>query len=425
MGGFMEFLGTPTPFAPAVEGTIVVYQGATLLDGHGGPARPDATIVVDGAYLRLVTGEGIPAEFAAAERVDLGGAFVIPGLIDTHQHLATPPDRAVAEAVLRRQVRCGITAVRSMADDLRQIGDLARATLVGEIPGPDIHYAALMAGPGFFDDPRTWQVSRGAVPGTVPWMQAITEETDLPLAVAMARGTGATAVKIYADLPAATVTAITAEAHRQGLQVWAHGAVFPASPAEVVDAGVDVVSHVTLLAHEASADLAGATYKHKPPIDFARFADGTDPVMAALFARMRERGTLLDATAALWAVLDGDHARSGLAAALTRQAHRAGVEICTGTDHETGAGERFPALLDELFFLAHECGIPAAQVLRSATLVGAMSMGAADVMGTVEAGKLANFAILDQDPAADLAALRTIFCTVKRGRRHPTAQGRT
>lgn len=137
-------------------------------------------MVVDGAHIRTVAPDGeIPAALLADARiVDLQGAFVVPGLIDSHQHIATPLNRPVAEAALRRQVYGGVTAIRDMADDLRHVADLARATLVGEIPGPDIHYAALTAGPGFFDDPRTWQVSQGAVPGAVPWMQAVTEATE-------------------------------------------------------------------------------------------------------------------------------------------------------------------------------------------------------------------------------------------------------
>src|SRR3546814_13607272 len=78
-----------------------------------------------------------------------------------------------------------------MADDLRAVGDLARASLVGEIPAPDIYYAALMAGPPFFADPRVLSVSRGFAPGTAPWMPAIDAETDLRTAVTLARGTSA------------------------------------------------------------------------------------------------------------------------------------------------------------------------------------------------------------------------------------------
>jgi imidazolonepropionase-like amidohydrolase len=416
----MEFRGAPLAYAPPGDDTVTVFGGATV----GG--RAATSIVVRGQRIAavipdeaVVSDEDVPAD---AEHIDLAGRFVIPGLIDTHQHLATPPDRPVAEAVLARQVAGGVTAVRVMADDLRQIGDLARATLVGEIPGPDIRYAALMAGPDFFDDPRTWQVCQGTRPGDVPWMQAIVPDTDLPLAVARARGTGAIAIKIYADLPAATVAAITAEAHRQGLDVWAHATVFPAGPMDAVAAGVDVLSHATLLAF-AGEDLSRASYKNKPAIDYARFAGEDDPVMAALFAEMRARGTILDATASLWTGRDtdpGEHDRdmSGLSVHLTRQAHRAGVEISAGTDYETDADRAWPALIEEMLFLNRECGMSAADVIRAATEVAARSAGALDDMGTLTPGKLANFVVVNGDPETDLTRLRGPHCTVKRGHPH-------
>ncbi|MFE6489295.1 hydrolase, partial [Streptomyces sp. NPDC057757] len=297
-----EASGAPTPHAPAVEGAVVVYRGATLFDGTGRPVRRGTSIVVDGQVIRAVGDDAqIAAELPSDAQVfDLEGRFVVPGLIDAHQHIATPPDRPTAEAVLRRLVYSGVTAIRDMADDLRQVGDLARATLVGEIPGPDIRYAALMAGPGFFDDPRTHQVSQGETPGAVPWMQAITKDTDLRLAVALARGTHASAIKVYADLDHTTVAAITAEAHRQGIPVWAHATVFPAAPGQLVEAGVDSVSHVTLLAFEGT-DEPLTSYKHKPRVAYERFAAGDDPRIEELFALMRGRGTVLDATAGMWA----------------------------------------------------------------------------------------------------------------------------
>jgi imidazolonepropionase-like amidohydrolase len=428
-----EDVGAPTPFAPPDSGAVAVYRRATLIDGTGGPARPSMTIVADGGEITLVAPDDeIPAELSAGGQVfDLAGQFVIPGLIDSHQHIATPPNRAVAEATLRRHAYGGVTAIRIMADDLRQISDLGRAARVGEIPGPDIHYAALMAGPGFFDDPRTWQVSQGETPGFVPWMQAITAETDLPLAVAMARGTHATAIKIYADLAASSVAAITAEAHRQGIGVWAHGAVFPADPGEVVRAGVDSVSHVTMLAYEAAAEHL-SSYKDKPQIDYDRFAAGDDPQLGSLFAQMRSRGTILDATASMWtrtwdAPTDPDgqaraRANSALSASLTGQAYRAGVSISTGTDYETDPQYPYPAVHDEMAFLVQNCGIPAEQVIRCATLVGARSIGAEASMGTIAAGKLANFVVLADDPLADMANLRSITLVVKRGRRYDRSE---
>lgn len=405
----------------------VVYRDATIFDGTGAAAIAGRSLVVDDDRITqvVVTDDLVVPE--GAEVVELGGRFVIPGLIDSHQHLATPPDRVQAEAWLRRMVYGGVTAIRDMADDLRQIADLTRACLVGEIPGPDIHYAALVAGPSFFDDPRTWQVSQGETPGTVPWMQAITDETDLVIATALARGTHASALKIYADLPSGLVEAITTEAHRQGVPAWAHLAVFPALPMDVVRSGVDVVSHVTMLAWQTQAE-AAPTYKSKAPIDPATI-DPDDPRIEAVLHEMLERGTILDATASMWesdevlgeADADGlvrARGNAELSAALTARAFAAGVPISAGSDYETAADDPFPALHRELYFLHERCGMPAAAVLRSATEIGARSAGAEDDLGTIEPGKLASFVVLDRDPVADLRNLASVWCTVKRGVQH-------
>jgi imidazolonepropionase-like amidohydrolase len=419
-----EDLPAPTPFAPPADGEVVAYQNAAVIDLNGGAART-ATIVVTGSTIREVA-VNADVDVTDATVVDLAGRFVIPGLIDSHQHIATPPNRPVAEAALRRQVYGGVTAIRDMADDLRQIADLARAARIGEIPGPDIHFAALMAGPGFFDDPRTWQVSQGETPGHVPWMQAITEDTDLRVAVALARGTGAKAIKVYADLPANLVTAIVAEAKRQGIAVWAHAAVFPASPSEVVAAGVDVVSHASLLAQE-TADEPLTSYKTKAAIDLAAIARDGHPQLDVLYQVMRERGTILDATAGLYAWLAGQadddealaraQANGDVSARITADAYRAGVEVSAGTDYENDPADPFPSLYNELAFLVQRCGMTAEEALRSGTVVGAASMGTQDTMGTVEAGKLANFAVLADDPRTDIGHLRGVRLVVKRGHR--------
>ncbi|WP_051939100.1 amidohydrolase family protein [Phaeacidiphilus oryzae] len=420
----------------------VAYRGATLIDGTGGPPRPRTTVLVEGERIARVLPD---AELSSAElsesgveEIDLTGCHLIPGLIDAHQHIATPPDRRLAETTLRRDLYGGVTATRDMADDLRQVSDIARAALVGEIEAPDVHYAALMAGPTFFDDPRTWQVSQGATPGEVPWMQAIREDTDLPLAVAMARGTFATAIKIYADLPGRTVAAITEEAHRQGIAAWAHAAVFPASPGEVIAAGVDSVSHVQLMAHQL-AERPLTTYRDKPPIDYPRLTAGQDPELARLFEEMRERGTVLDATASLWGriarelaedpaadaeALSRARANDALSAALTAQAHRAGVTVCAGTDRDPEPAEPWPAVFDELEFLVERCGLSPVEALRCASWAGAVSIGAQERMGTVEPGKLANLVVLAEDPTADIRRLRSVRLVVKRGRRHERSEFR-
>ena len=423
------FLIAAAPFAPPSAGTHVVYRHATLIDSIDPQPRPGTAVITDGERIVAVVPDRslTAAQLRGAEQVDLSGRFVVPGFIDSHQHFATPPDRADAEARLKRDIYSGITATRDMADDLRQIGDIARAARIGEIASPDIYYAALMAGPSFFDDPRTSAAAQGAVAGKVPWMQAVDDGTNLPVAVAMARGTAATAVKIYANLRGRTVAAITAEAHRQGMKVWAHGMVFPATPREVVDAGVDTVSHSCYLAYQAMKVRPDA-YQHRFPVDSSLFAHDS-PVLASLFADMRRRGTILDATVHVYREVEAGARKAGksplctvdLAARLTNQAYRAGVAISTGTDGDNPADDPLPSLFDEFSLLGGPVGMKPADVLRSATLIGARAAGQEKDMGSIAPGKLANMAVLSANPLSDVRNLRSVVMTVKRGRRFARA----
>ena len=407
---------------------VVIYRHATIIDGTGSAAAAGMTVMTRGERIeRLLPDRELTSAMRnGAQVVDLTGRYLLPGLIDSHQHIATPPNRRRAEALMRRDLYSGITATRIMADDLRSVAELSRAALVGEIPSPDLHYAALFAGPSFFDDPRTLAVSAGVKPGEGAWMQAIDEDTDLPLAVARARGTGATAIKIYANLPAGLIARITAEAHRQRMQVWAHGMVFPTPPADVIAAGPDVVSHSCYLAYQA-VEKRPQSYQQRVPIDPAPFLRGRNPAMALLFTEMRRRGMLLDATLRVYR--EGEaRARAGgpppycsldLAAALTAQAHRAGIAISAGTDGDTAAGAPYPGLFDELELLVGKAGFTPADAIRSATLIGARSMGQDAQMGTIAPGKLANMVVLSRDPLADIANMRSVVLTVKRGRAYP------
>ena len=403
----------------------VAYRGATLIDGTGGPALPNRTVITRGERIEAVLqdAQATAERLAGARVVDLGGRYLLPGLIDSHQHIATPPNRRQAEALMRRDLYSGITATRIMADDLRSVAELARAARVGEIPSPDLYFAALMAGPSFFDDPRTQAISAGWTPGETPWAQAIDDTTDLPLAVARARGTGAVAIKVYANLPAHLVRRITDEAHRQGMQVWAHGMVFPTPPADVIAAGPDVISHTCYLAYQVM-ERRPQSYQERSPIDPAPFASGDNPVMARLFAEIRRRGIILDPTLRVYGEVERRSQASGrppyctldLGARLTAQAYRAGIPLSAGTDGDTPRGAAYPGLFEELELLVGRAGLPPAQAIRSATLVGAMTMGQADEMGSIAPGKLANLVVLERNPLDDIANMRSVVLTVKRGR---------
>jgi imidazolonepropionase-like amidohydrolase len=419
-------------FAPAPAGQRVVYSGATLIDGTGAAPRAGMAVIVDGERIEAVLPARslTPRQAAGARLIDLSGRYLLPGLIDSHQHIATPPDRARGEALLRRDLYSGITATRIMADDLRAVAELDRAARAGEIAAPDLVYAALVAGRAFFSDPRTAAVSAGYAPGDAPWAQAVDAASDITLLIARARGTGAAAIKIYADLPPDLIAALAAEAHRQNLLVWAHATVFPTPPDGVLAAGPDVVSHACYLAYQAM-ERRPPSYSERFPVDPAPFAGGDNPRIAALLRTMRERGILLDATLRLYREYDRratprrpPYCSLDLGARLTAQARRAGVLVAAGTDGDTPHTDPYPGLFDELELLVRRAGFTPLEAIRAATQVGAMAMGQSEAMGTIAPGRLANFVILERDPAADIANMRSILFTVKRGRRFDRADYR-
>ncbi|WP_296597113.1 amidohydrolase family protein [Phenylobacterium sp.] len=412
---------------PAAAETVL-YRNAALIDGTGAPPRSGMSVLVEGERIKDVQPtDRLPAP-TGARVVDLTDKYLLPGLIDSHEHLATPPNRRQAEASLRRDLYGGVTSIRDMADDLRSVAELTRASLRAEIPAPDIYYAALMAGPSFFADPRTIAVSYGYTPGKTPWMQSIDEATDLREAVTLARGTSATAIKIYANLPADLVTKISAEAHRQGLKVWAHTAVYPATPAEVAAAKPDVMSHACSLGHQALG--TPQTYQSRTPMDPAPFLKSDNPEVAKVLATMKANGTMLDATTSLYANIEAEAAKDpkarkplctgAMSDALVRQAWKAGIELSTGTDWVAPYDDPWPTLHHELAALV-KLGMPPAEVIRAATLNGARAAGQADDIGSIQAGKRANLIVVAKDPTADIANLKTLEFTVKRGREYRRA----
>jgi imidazolonepropionase-like amidohydrolase len=228
------------------------------------------------------------------------------------------------------------------------------------------------------------------------------------------------------------VKRIVEEAHRQGIQAWAHAMVFPATPKEVIDAGPDSVAHVGYLAYQA-VDARPSRYENREkfPIDPAPFADGNNAIMNSLFTQMRDKRIILDATNHVFHTIERIRARnpqnappppycsSQLAELLTAQAHRNGVLISTGTDSFSETSDPYPAVQGEMEILVRQCGMSPIDAIRSATLISAMSMRQEGDMGTLEPGKLANMVVLSANPLEDIAAIKKGTLTVKRGVRYP------
>jgi len=408
---------TACPTADATDAPIPItaYVGAFVLNSSGDRFDPNVTVLVRGAKIAALGPAGSVAVPPGARTVRLTGRYIIPGLVNSHVHIATLAIPRDARAYLRRELYSGVTMVRDMAGDVRLIAELKREAAQDEIVAPDIYYAALMAGESFFSDPRTHDASRGIEPGTAPWMRAITATMDLRQAVAEAKGTGATAIKLYADLPASLVAAITTEAHRQQMLVWAHAAVFPARPSDVVDAGVDVMSHADFLAFESITPFP-ERYQVAKRTDLSHWQ--MTQAIDSVLTKMKDRGIILDATVdvgfrdplPLWP--------SSIGPQLTHEAYRRGIKISAGTDDDADWNDPNSALVTEIERLVHDVGMSTADALRSATIIGAQTIGEQDSAGILTEGRAANFVVLRANPLSDIHNLHGVVLVVKHGVPH-------
>ncbi len=399
---------------------VLVLNDVNLIDGTGALARPHARIVIRGERISVIEDTSKAPLPAGAVIWNLAGMTVIPGLIDAHVHLTSGPgnEEQIAKT-LRFGLLGGVTSVRDMGGDDIVLAGLAKTASDAKEAAPRIYYSTLVAGPQWFADPRPKASSHGGVAGEVAWMRAITPESDFPAVIGAGKATGAIGLKIYADLPASTVARVTAEAHRQGLKVWAHSAVFPAKPSEVVSAGVDVVSHSNYL---------GAEGMNPPPDSYqaARRGEGIDysksPVdgeaITALFRLMKEKGAILDET--LFVTNASKHGDDDpvwrFTVAATRRAHQLGVPLAAGTDSFGNPGrDAAPNIHREMQFLVEECGLTPIEAIHAATFVGARTVGMEQSYGTVETGKVADLVILREDPTSDIRRTKNIAAVIKGG----------
>lgn len=397
--------------AAAQPDRVRVLTGLTLFDGSGGRPQQGVSIVITGEKVAEIA-QGAPTEVpAGAETVDLSGYFCVPGLIDAHVHLATNPSRegylGDTHTTLREFLGHGITDVRDMGGDGRVLAYLARQTLLHELPGPDIHFAAILAGPRFFADPRAASASQGCEVGTVPWAHIVRPDTDLDALMLQVKGLGATGVKLYASLGPDLTASVVEAARARDLMTWGHWVVAPRqTPAlATVRAGMQVVSHAHMLMHDVGpAERASAE----------RVLAGAGG--ATLFEEMVARGTILDATvvAALPLRTPPDWVRaSDCAAHISKSAHAAGVLVATGSDRPAVDG--VPAIHQEYSLLVNDAAFSPEDVLQSATRVSATAIGIHARRGTLQPGMQATMLLLQSDPRTSVQAWATPTFVIKRG----------
>ena len=394
---------------------VLVLNDATIIDaGHPVPAAHQTVVIMDGRITRIFP-TGTVAVPDSAVVINLKGKYLLPGLIDSHVHMATDPsgvdNRSHTLEVLKQMLYSGITTVRDMAGDARILAELARDANEGEITSPGIYYSALMAGPPFFSDPRTQAATKGGTPGNMPYMKAIADTTNVPLAVAQAKGCGASGIKLYADLSGVLARKIIEEAKRQNMPVWAHAWLQGARPSDLVEAGCISISHAPLLIYEKIDTVPGFWKKSHHD---AAFWDKAVPALDELFIRMKQHHTVFDATLLTykkWAISDTSMQWDyEIAKRITARAYKAGVTICAGTDDDQ---EQF--VQDEMRLLITDAGFSPFDAIVAATKNSAAAIHLEAVKGSVSPGMDADLLILTRNPLNDIDTIKTVEMVIKKG----------
>ena len=386
-----------------------VLRAAWLFDGTGPGLVPDPVVVVDGGTIAAVSPGGrVPV---GAGVVDLAGATLLPGLVDTHVHLAfdasTDPvgnlgrrsDAEVVQAMTtaaRTALRGGVTTVRDLGDrDYLSLGLRGR---------PDLP-TVVAAGPPITTPGGHCHFLGGATSPTAEAVRAaVRERADrgVDIVKIMASGGGLTpgSHQHLAQFPPGVLRAAVDESHRLGLPVTAHAHAVTAI-ADAVAAGVDGLEHVSFWTEDG--------------------ADAPERLIQAIARRRVTAGLTIGLVPKPGlAPPPAVTARMPRIIANTRRLYEAGAAMVAGTD--AGIAPIKPHdVLRQAPATLHDLGFSPAGALQAITADAARVCGLGASKGRIAPGFDADILAVDGDPLADPGALHRIRAIYARGIAIPRA----
>ncbi|MBW8824111.1 MAG: amidohydrolase family protein [Xanthomonadales bacterium] len=391
---------------PASMSILLLPDRVWTADGDGSHAGW-VVLVRDGRIVAVGPAASVTVP-AGAQRIELPGATLTPGLIDLHSHLLLHPynetswnDQVLKEAVpyrvlaaanhARDTLMAGFTTLRDLGTEGAGYADvsLRKAIDDGTIPGPRLFIAtrAIVATGSYGPGPRGFRDDIDLPAGA----QEVSGVDNVIAAVREQAGHGADWIKVYADyrwgpggvsqttFTAAELKALVDAAHVSGRPVSAHAST-DAGMRMAIDAGVDSIEH----GYGGSVD----TFKRMHDRGVAYIPTLTAVESTETYFNHYVPGT----SQATPRMLESQQA--------FRRAREAGVRIGNGSDvgvFRHGDNAR------ELVWMA-KLGMPAPQALHAATDVAARILRKEDSFGRIAPGLRADLVAFPGDPSGDIGA---------------------
>ena len=432
---------------------------------------PERAAPLEHAYVRIVDGRIVELDtrrLRGATEIDGTGRYLIPGLIDSHVHLALPPgfpapmnpEQAAAHpeivaAALEQDPRSFLYFGFTTVIDL--VGTAGRT---GQWNARELRPDAYHCGAAVIINGQVRQLLYPYFSYGLPWEQRMAPVADpaeqtAEAVVARIAADGAICVKTVHDVWMTTpsveeVRVLVAAAHARKLPVLIH-ANRKKSQAFAVEAGVDVIVHgmwrnpdeAAALDDEAREVLAGIVRDkigYQPTtqvivgfVDMHRADYLTRPDLANAYP-----ATLIDLYASKegaagvpdWIknanadALAGARDTIGRATEVTRILTESDARLLFGSDTPSDLIYTNPPGLNGRLELNHwiAAGVSEKKLFRALTLDNARALHLQDKIGTVESGKTANLLLLRANPLESVAAYDTIETVFLHGRPIPRAE---